>query len=81
MDDEGEKTILIVPDAQSSDVSMVKPFTSRSFSLNRLFFPSSMKAGESLPVTAVANLANRQGQEQNWNAQLASSVSRENSVL
>uniref|UniRef100_A0A7N0T2N6 RING-CH-type domain-containing protein n=1 Tax=Kalanchoe fedtschenkoi TaxID=63787 RepID=A0A7N0T2N6_KALFE len=72
-DDEGEKTILIVPDSQASDISRPKPSTSRSFSLNRIFFPASMKSGNFLPVAPNANSDIQSGQEQNANEQLDSS--------
>ncbi|KAG8369171.1 hypothetical protein BUALT_Bualt15G0123500 [Buddleja alternifolia] len=48
---EGEKTVLIVPDTPLSD----KPSTSRSFSLNKILFSTSTKAAHSLPVTPMAN--------------------------
>lgn len=55
-----EKVVLIVPDAPSSD----KPSTSRSFSLNRVIFPSSTKsAAHSLPVTPVANVAHKSSED------------------
>ncbi|CAA2963558.1 involved in mRNA turnover and stability [Olea europaea subsp. europaea] len=47
---EGEKTVLIIPDTPISD----KPSTSRSFSLNKFLFSSSTKT-HSLPVTPMAN--------------------------
>ncbi|CAM8887943.1 unnamed protein product [Rhodiola kirilowii] len=72
-DDEGEKTILIIPDTQPSDISLVKPFTSRSFSLSRIFSPASMKVGgSSFPVTSVTNSDIQPGQEHNLNEQLDS---------
>ncbi|KAL1564700.1 hypothetical protein AAHA92_07008 [Salvia divinorum] len=46
---ETEKTVLIIPDVPLSD----KPSTSRSFSLNKLFSPST-KSIHSLPVTPTA---------------------------
>lgn len=52
---DGEKTILILPDTASSDGPLEKPSTSRSFSLNRMFFSPSIKATHSLPVTPSAN--------------------------
>ncbi|XP_004303917.1 PREDICTED: uncharacterized protein LOC101297754 [Fragaria vesca subsp. vesca] len=55
MTHDGEKTILILPDTASSDASLEKPSTSRSFSLNRMFFSPSLKATHSLPVTPSAN--------------------------
>ncbi|BFG25830.1 hypothetical protein CerSpe_121040 [Prunus speciosa] len=53
---DGEKTILIIPDTPSSDGHLAKPSTSRSFSLNKVFFSPSMKATHSLPVTPSANV-------------------------
>ncbi|XAR52835.1 Ubiquitin--protein ligase [Bertholletia excelsa] len=47
---DGEKTVLITPCTPPSD----KPSTSRSFSLNKVFFSSSTKSAYSLPVTPVA---------------------------
>ncbi|XP_007048886.2 PREDICTED: uncharacterized protein LOC18612181 isoform X3 [Theobroma cacao] len=49
----GEKMVLIVPDTPPSDGSLEKPSTSRSFSLNKVLFPST-KAAHSLPVTPIA---------------------------
>ncbi|XP_022740285.1 uncharacterized protein LOC111292265 isoform X2 [Durio zibethinus] len=48
----GEKMVLIVPDTPPSDGSLEKPSTSRSFSLNKVLFPST-KAAHSLPVTPI----------------------------
>ncbi|BBG99855.1 RING/U-box superfamily protein [Prunus dulcis] len=53
---DGEKTILIIPDTPSSDGHLAKPSTSRSFSLNKVFFSPSTKATHSLPVTPSANV-------------------------
>ncbi|XVE86254.1 hypothetical protein DITRI_Ditri18aG0020700 [Diplodiscus trichospermus] len=50
---EGEKMVLIIPDTPASDGFMEKPSTSRSFSLNKVLFPST-KAAYSSPVTPVA---------------------------
>ncbi|RDX87285.1 hypothetical protein CR513_31269 [Mucuna pruriens] len=51
-----ERTVLIVPDSLPSDGPVDnKPSTSRSLSLNKILFPSSMKAAHSLPVTPTAN--------------------------
>ncbi|KAL2327142.1 hypothetical protein Fmac_020569 [Flemingia macrophylla] len=52
-----ETTVLILPDTLPSDGSTSgdKPSTSRSLSLNKILFSSSMKAGHSLPVTPTAN--------------------------
>ncbi|KAG9141225.1 hypothetical protein Leryth_001713 [Lithospermum erythrorhizon] len=55
-----EKVVFIVPEAPSSD----KPSTSRSFSLNRVIFPSSTKsAAHSMPVTPVANVLNKPSED------------------
>ncbi|XP_052178344.1 uncharacterized protein LOC127792062 [Diospyros lotus] len=48
---DGEKTVLILPDTPLSE----RPSTSRSFSLNKVFVSSSTKSAHSLPVTPVAN--------------------------
>ncbi|XP_015880875.2 uncharacterized protein LOC107416842 isoform X1 [Ziziphus jujuba] len=53
---DAEKTILIIPDTLPSDDSVARPSTSRSFSLNKIFFSSSAKATNSLPVTPMARL-------------------------
>lgn len=50
-----EKTILIIPDTPPSNDPFARPSTSRSFSLNKIFFSSSTKATSSLPVTPLAN--------------------------
>lgn len=53
---DGEKTVLIIPDTMPSESSLEKkPSTSRSFSLNKVFFSSSTKSTHSLPVTPIAN--------------------------
>ncbi|KAK5802161.1 uncharacterized protein LOC108454360 isoform X1 [Gossypium arboreum] len=49
----GEKMVLLVPETPPSDSSMEKPSTSRSFSLNKVLFPST-KVAHSLPVTPIA---------------------------
>ncbi|XP_057461435.1 uncharacterized protein LOC130751780 isoform X2 [Actinidia eriantha] len=49
---DSEKTVLIISDMPTLDK---KPSTSRSFSLNKVFFSSSTKSAHSLPVTPVAN--------------------------
>ncbi|MBA0557283.1 hypothetical protein Golob_014360 [Gossypium lobatum] len=49
----GEKMVLLVPETPPSDSSMEKPSTSRSFSLNKVLFPSK-KVAHSLPVTPIA---------------------------
>ncbi|TQE06626.1 hypothetical protein C1H46_007692 [Malus baccata] len=59
---DGEKTILIMPDTSPSDSPLEKPSTSRSFSLNKLFFSTSTKGTHSLPVTPSANLGSEIGQ-------------------
>ncbi|KAJ0028127.1 hypothetical protein Pint_35894 [Pistacia integerrima] len=48
---DGEKTVLIIPDSPSS---VDKPSTSTSFSLSKVFFSSSSKAAHSLPATPIA---------------------------
>lgn len=45
----------MIPDMLPSDGCPNKPSTSRSFSLNRVFFPSSAKAAHSLPATPIAS--------------------------
>ncbi|XP_062107062.1 uncharacterized protein LOC133818298 isoform X2 [Humulus lupulus] len=50
-----ERTVLIIPEMLPSDGSHEKPTTSRSFSLNKVFFSSSSKVTSSLPVTPMAN--------------------------
>ncbi|RVW82291.1 hypothetical protein CK203_041671 [Vitis vinifera] len=40
LSEDGEKTVLIIPDTPSSDGPLDKPTTSRSFSLNKVLFPS-----------------------------------------
>ncbi|KAJ6778999.1 hypothetical protein OIU74_002732 [Salix koriyanagi] len=50
---DGEKTVLIIPDTPPSDSPVAKPSTSRSFSLNKVLFP--IKSTNSLPVTPSAN--------------------------
>ncbi|MBA0712284.1 hypothetical protein Golax_011396 [Gossypium laxum] len=49
----GEKMVLLVPETPPSDSSMEKASTSRSFSLNKVLFPSK-KVAHSLPVTPIA---------------------------
>lgn len=51
---DGEKTVLLVPDTPLSDIPPEEPSVSRSFSLNRVFFSSSTKTTHSLPVTPSA---------------------------
>ncbi|CAK7340357.1 unnamed protein product [Dovyalis caffra] len=62
---DGEKTVLIVPDAPPSD-SPAKPSTSRSFSLNKVLFP--LKSANSLPVTPCANSDPEAVHERNVNS-------------
>ncbi|KAM7256061.1 hypothetical protein ACFE04_011802 [Oxalis oulophora] len=50
-----DKTVLIIPDTPLSDGPLDKAFTSRSFSLNRIFSLSSTKAANSLPITPISN--------------------------
>ncbi|KAF5725565.1 hypothetical protein HS088_TW23G00289 [Tripterygium wilfordii] len=52
---DGEKTVLIIPDTPHSNAPLDKPSTSRSFSLNKVFFSPSAKTIHSLPVTPNAN--------------------------
>ncbi|KAF3445143.1 hypothetical protein FNV43_RR14836 [Rhamnella rubrinervis] len=52
---DAEKTILIIPETPPSDDPSPRPSTSRSFSLNKIFFASPAKATNSLPVTPMAN--------------------------
>ncbi|KAK4749542.1 hypothetical protein SAY87_026991 [Trapa incisa] len=49
-----EKTVLMIPDTIPSDGCPDKPSTSRSFSLNKILFPSA-KAPHSLPATPMAS--------------------------
>ncbi|TKY47906.1 E3 ubiquitin ligase SUD1 [Spatholobus suberectus] len=58
-----ERTVLIVPDALPSDAPVDKPSTSRSLSLNKILFPSSIKAAHSLPVTPTANSGAENGHD------------------
>ena len=53
---DAERTVLIIPDTPSSDGSRERPTTTRSFSLNKVFFSSLNKVTSSLPVTPMANL-------------------------
>ncbi|CAA2982691.1 E3 ubiquitin- ligase MARCH10 [Olea europaea subsp. europaea] len=57
---DGEKTVLIIPDTPKSG----KPSTSRSFSLNKFLFSSSTKT-HSLPVTPMANVEPKPSEENN----------------
>ncbi|KAL2242203.1 UNVERIFIED_CONTAM: hypothetical protein Sindi_0338300 [Sesamum indicum] len=56
---EGEKTVLIIPDTPLSD----KPSTSRSFSLNKILFSTSTKTAQSLPATPMGNACSKTLQE------------------
>ncbi|KAG6768999.1 hypothetical protein POTOM_024614 [Populus tomentosa] len=53
LSEDGEKTVLIVPDTPPSDSPAAKPSTSRSFSLNKVLFP--LKPANSMPVTPCGN--------------------------
>ncbi|KAK9193755.1 hypothetical protein WN944_004452 [Citrus x changshan-huyou] len=66
---DGEKTVLILPDTPSSDGPLDKPSTSRSFSLNKILFPSSTKVAHSLPATPIATTALDSVQERQLNIQ------------
>lgn len=70
----GEKMVLIVPDTPPSDGSLEKPSTSRSFSLNKVLFPST-KAAHSLPVTPIAYSGPKSIPERHIDAQSHVSVS------
>ncbi|GMP51915.1 hypothetical protein CsSME_00017955 [Camellia sinensis var. sinensis] len=60
---DGEKTVLIIPETPPSD----RPSTSfsRTFSLNKVFFSSSTKSPHSLPVTPVSNSSIKSANERN----------------
>lgn len=58
---DGEKTVLIVPDTPLSDKPPDRPSTSRSFSLNKILFSQSATSGHSLPVTPTANTEDAKG--------------------
>lgn len=73
---DGEKTVLILQDTPSSDGPLDKPSTSRSFSLNKIFFPSSTKVAHSLPATPTATTALDSVQERKLNIQPNNSKSR-----
>lgn len=68
---DGEKTVLIMPDTPPSD----KPTTSRSFSLNKVLFSTSTKSAHSLPVTPLANSGTDPVQERQSDHDSKSSVS------
>lgn len=72
---DGEKTVLIIPDTPSSDAPPDKPYTSRSFSFNKIFFPSSTKAAHSLPSTPLGTSTLESVQERQQNDQPYNSVS------
>ncbi|KAL8487811.1 hypothetical protein ACS0TY_024215 [Phlomoides rotata] len=59
--DLAEKTVLIIPDTPLSD----NPSTSRSFSLNKIFFSPTTKSLHSLPVTPMADAADRNASPEN----------------
>lgn len=63
-----EKTVLMIPDTLPSDSGPTKPSTLRSFSLNKIFFPSSAKAAHSLPVTPTASSGPQIAHERNQEA-------------
>ncbi|KAK3227350.1 hypothetical protein Dsin_007212 [Dipteronia sinensis] len=69
MSQDGEKTVLIIPDTPPSDGPPDKPSTSRSFSLNKVFFPSSMKVAHSLPATPRADSGPDSVQERHLHSQ------------
>ncbi|KAI4308617.1 hypothetical protein L6164_031673 [Bauhinia variegata] len=50
-----QRTVLIVPDTPPSHHPVGRPSTSRILSLNKVPFPSSTKATQSLPATPTAN--------------------------
>ncbi|KAI9153932.1 hypothetical protein LWI28_018672 [Acer negundo] len=66
---DGEKTVLIIPDTPPSDGPQDKPSTSRSFSLNKVFFSSSMKVAHSLPATPRADSGPDSVQERRLHSQ------------
>lgn len=72
---DAEKTILIIPETPPSDDPPARPSTSRSFSLNKIFFSSSAKATNSLPVTPMANLDHEAVQERHVESHSDFSVS------
>ena len=69
-----DKMVLIVPNTPPSDGSLEKPSTSRSFSLNKVLFPST-KAAYSLPVTPIAYSGPKSIPERHIDAQSHVSVS------
>jgi len=68
---DGEKTVLIFSNAPRSDNSGDNPSTSRSFSLNKVFYSPSTKRAFSLPVTPIANSDSPSGQQRNVIVDLA----------
>lgn len=69
--EEGEKTVLIVPDTPPSD----KPTTSKSCSLNKVLFSTPTKSAHSLPVTPIANSGIDRVQERQLDHDTKTSVS------
>lgn len=69
---DGEKTVLIVPDTPLSDKPPDRPSTSRSFSLNKILFSQSATSAHSLPVTPTANTDAKgvDGTQSNHNSEL-----------
>ncbi|XP_065853703.1 uncharacterized protein [Euphorbia lathyris] len=67
LSENGETTVLIIPDTPVSDVPVDKPSTSSLFSLNKAFFTTSSKATSSLPVTPIAMLGSTSIQERDLN--------------
>lgn len=72
---DAERTILIIPDTPPSDGRQERPTTSRSFSLNKVFFSSSIKMTSSLPVTPMANSGPESIQDRQLEGQSEFSVS------
>lgn len=72
---DGEKSVLIIPDTPQSDCPPDKPSTSRSFSLNKVFFPLSIKAAVSLPATPRAGSGHESVPERTLHTQSDSTVS------
>ncbi|KAL5716007.1 hypothetical protein ACHQM5_017752 [Ranunculus cassubicifolius] len=71
--EEGEKTVLIIPETQPS---VGKPSTSRSFSMSGIFSYSPSKRTLSLPVTPVANSASNHSQKRHLDNDSDISVSK-----
>ncbi|CAK9176468.1 unnamed protein product [Ilex paraguariensis] len=70
---DGEKTVLIIPDTLPSD----KHSPPRSFSPNKVLSSSSTKSAHSLPVTPIANLVPERAQEKNLDGQCEFSLKPE----